>query len=131
MQLYRGTRRWIFWPCITITLIGCLFLFLTGEKRYTLTQARAIFHQLTQQHASEEEVIELLGSQSKLVFNPSSNQQERKYYFNSDSLFKAELLESWPVYDERKRVAYWVNAQQTLEGMKLWKYRWEMLLGGW
>ena len=128
MQLYRGTRPWILWPCLTITLIGCLFLLLTGKKQYTPTEVRAIFHQLALQHASEEEIIELLGSQSKLVINPMSNQQERKYYFTNDSALKAELLEAWPIYDHQKQLQYWVCETQMLEGTKLWKYRFERLL---
>ncbi len=128
MQLYRGTRRWILWPCITISLIGCLFLLLFGKKQYTPNEAIAIFHQLTLQHAKEEEIIELLGSQSRLVANPANPQQERRYYFTDESLLKAVLMEARPTYDHQKRLQYFVCATQMLEGTKLWKYRFERLL---
>lgn len=129
MRFYKGTRQWILWPCIVGTLIGCLFLYIAGKKRYTFSEAPTILHQLTQRHASEEEVIEILGYHSKLTTSPGSEGQVRKFSFTNESLNTAELLEALPIYDDNKRVTKWICESQKLKGTNLWKYRWEWFLG--
>jgi hypothetical protein len=120
MKLFQGTRWWLVCPCLVLIVIGSEFA--SMKRSYSLEESRKIFHYLSQKHASEQEVIELLGQQSKIITNPHTSQPERRYYFSKHSLFEAQVQETWFVYDEGK-VKHCISSCQTVKGLALWKYR--------
>lgn len=121
MKLYQGTRWWLVSPCLVLILVGCVLA--SMKRSYSPEESRKIFHYLSQKHASEQEVIDLLGHQSKIITNSESCKSERRYYFSRHSLLEAEIQESWATYDEDGKLKHFISATQKVDGLALWKYR--------
>ena len=80
MKLYQGTRWWLVCPCLVLIVVGCVLA--SMKRSYSIEESRQIIHYLSQKHANEKEVIELLGHQSKIITNSEACKPERRYYFS-------------------------------------------------
>lgn len=121
MKSIRGTRWWLVCPCLMLIVVGCVLA--SMKRSYSPDESRVIFNYLAQKHASEQEVIELLGHQSKIITNPHISQPERRYYFSRHSLWEAEVQESRATYDENGKLKHFISCIQKVDGLPLWKYR--------
>jgi hypothetical protein len=121
MKLYQGTRWWLVCPCLVLIVVGCVVA--SMKRTYSPDESRVIFNYLSQKHASEQEVIDFLGHQSKVVTHPAVGKPIRIYYFSRFSQGAVEAQESWAIYNEDGKLQHFVSASQILNGLALWKYR--------
>jgi hypothetical protein len=126
MKLIRGTRWWVFWPCLLAILVMVWVLSL--KRRYTFEEAKVIMRSLSMRKATEAEVLALLGHHACQVLDPDTGQNQNRYCFSDHSFNSAQVHQMWGDYDVEGKLQSITAVTQYLYGASVWKYRWNCLL---